>query len=41
MIRRFRRRGRVALGRALMAVWLVLPLFPLLGLLYSWLAGVA
>jgi hypothetical protein len=25
----------------LMAIWLVLPLFPLLGLLYSWLTGVA
>lgn len=39
-MRRLRRIGRAAFGRALMAVWLVLPLFPLLGAAYSWWAGV-
>jgi hypothetical protein len=40
-MRRLRRKGGSVFGRALMAIWLVLPLFPLLGLLYSWLTGVA
>ena len=39
-LRRVRRAGRSLFGRAVMSIWLVLPLFPLLGALYSWFAGV-
>lgn len=39
-MRRLRRMGHAAFGRGLMAVWLVLPLLPLLAAAFSWWAGV-
>jgi hypothetical protein len=35
-----RRSGRALFARALMGVWIVVPLFPLLGALCSWWVGV-
>ncbi len=40
LARRARRLGRAVVGRALQAVWVILPLSPLLGAAYSWWAGV-
>ncbi len=40
MTRRIRRAGRRAFGGALMGVWVVLPMFPVLGALATWWVGV-
>jgi hypothetical protein len=40
MTRKLRRLGRRVFGGALMSVWVLLPLFPVLGLLMTWWVGI-
>ena len=40
MTRRLRRARRALFGHLLMSVWVILPLFPVLALLWSWHLGI-